>query len=49
MRGYMEQYPARVLELVQAAASGTHEQHKAILGRLRASVQEGRELICWLR
>ena len=50
MRAYMEQYPAQVLELVQAAAPGcTHEQQEAILGRLRASVQEGRELICWLR
>ena len=50
MRAYMEQYPARVLELVEAAASShTHEQHEATLGRLRASMQESRELICWLR
>ena len=50
MRAYMEQYPAQALELVQAAAPGrTHEQHEAILERLWASVQEGRELICWLR
>ena len=50
MRAYVDQYPARVLELVQAAASScTHEQHEAILGRLRASMQEGREVICWLR
>ncbi len=50
MRAYMEQHRAKALELVQAAAPGrTHEQHEAILERLRASVQEGRELICWLR
>ena len=50
MRAYMGRYPAQALELVQAAAHGcTHEQHEAILERLRASVQDGRELICWLR
>ena len=51
MRAYIEQYPAQALELVQARASSlcTHEEHKTTPKRLQASLQEGRELICWLR
>ena len=50
MRAFIEQHPERALTLVQDAAPGyTHEQHSAILQRLWASIQEGRELVCWLR
>ncbi len=46
----MQQFPDKALQLVEAGAPGcTPGQHSAILQRLWASVQEGRELVCWLR
>ena len=50
MRAYVEDYPELALKLVQAAASSKPPPvQEAILERLKASVQEGRELVCWLR
>ena len=39
-----------MLKLVEAAAPDcTRKQHSTTLQRLWASVQEGRQLVCWLR
>ena len=45
----MQHFPDKALQLVEAGAPGcTPGQHSAILQRLWASVQEGRELVCLL-